>query len=317
MTAFLLKMEEQGALLSSIHLIGVSLGAHISGFIGAKLNGSIGRITALDPAGPEFTGKPPDSRLDPTDAQFVDVVHTDMDALGFRKPLGHIDYYPNGGGDQPGCPRTILAGSAYFKCDHQRSVYLFMNSINRTCDLIAYPCDSYIDFLDGKCLSCEKFENKRCPVFGYDVTKWKSSLVKRRQTKAFFSTNSWSPFCKTNYRVDIVTWNQETRWGFISLKLQSREQQVEADIDHKASEYKRYTERSLLAQFDRDLQPVDHISLSFTTGNALQPRHKLRVLRIRLTPLSSTNRPLCRYDLLLEEDREVIFKPIPCEDSNF
>lgn len=37
--------------------------------------------SALDPAGPMFTGNPPEDRLDPTDAQFVDVVHTDMDGL--------------------------------------------------------------------------------------------------------------------------------------------------------------------------------------------------------------------------------------------
>lgn len=37
--------QEKGLSLSSIHMIGVSLGAHISGFVGANMNGSIGRIT--------------------------------------------------------------------------------------------------------------------------------------------------------------------------------------------------------------------------------------------------------------------------------
>lgn len=37
--------QEHGASMSSLHMIGVSLGAHISGFVGAKLNGSVGRIT--------------------------------------------------------------------------------------------------------------------------------------------------------------------------------------------------------------------------------------------------------------------------------
>lgn len=36
-------------------------------------------FAALDPAGPQFTGTPPEDRLDATDAQFVDVLHTDID----------------------------------------------------------------------------------------------------------------------------------------------------------------------------------------------------------------------------------------------
>ncbi len=36
-------------------------------------------FAALDPAGPQFTGTPPGQRLDSTDAQFVDVLHTDID----------------------------------------------------------------------------------------------------------------------------------------------------------------------------------------------------------------------------------------------
>lgn len=35
-----------------------------------------------------------------------------LTALGFREPLGHIDFYPNGGTDQPGCPKTIFSGSS-------------------------------------------------------------------------------------------------------------------------------------------------------------------------------------------------------------
>lgn len=36
-------------------------------------------FTGLDPAGLMFDNSPPEDRLDPTDAQFVDVLHSDMD----------------------------------------------------------------------------------------------------------------------------------------------------------------------------------------------------------------------------------------------
>lgn len=313
----LLYFQEHGVSLSSVHLIGVSLGAHISGFIGSSLNGTIGRITALDPAGPLFTGKPPEERLDPTDAQFVDVLHTDIDALGFREPLGHIDFYANGGTDQPGCPPTIFSGGSYFKCDHQRSVFLYLESVERKCASRAYPCASYSDYLDGQCLNCERFGAAGCPVFGYDIIKWKDVLVSLGQTKTYFSTNKESSFCMTNYIVDIVTWNQEVRWGYITIKLHSGSKEAVATIDHKASKFKKFTQTKLLAQFDKDIQSVKKISLKFTTGNVFKPKYKLRVLRMRLIPVESKERPLCRYDILLPENEEVTFRPIPCEDNNF
>ena len=35
-----------------------------------------GVLLGLDPAGPYFEGTPPEVRLDPTDANFVDVIHS-------------------------------------------------------------------------------------------------------------------------------------------------------------------------------------------------------------------------------------------------
>lgn len=41
----LLTFQAQGASLDNIYMIGVSLGAHISGFVGKEYNGQLGRIT--------------------------------------------------------------------------------------------------------------------------------------------------------------------------------------------------------------------------------------------------------------------------------
>lgn len=40
-----LKFQREGASLDNIYMIGVSLGAHISGFVGKEYSGQLGRIT--------------------------------------------------------------------------------------------------------------------------------------------------------------------------------------------------------------------------------------------------------------------------------
>lgn len=66
----------------------------------------IGRITATDPGGPTFEHEKvtKEMRLAETDAEFVDVIHTDAGHYGFIAPIGHVDFYPNRGDKQPGCP---------------------------------------------------------------------------------------------------------------------------------------------------------------------------------------------------------------------
>jgi len=67
----------------------------------------------LDPAEPHFSNTSPMVRLDPTDASFVTAIHTDCNpfisgGLGITQPVAHIDFYPNGGRNQPGCNEGVL-----------------------------------------------------------------------------------------------------------------------------------------------------------------------------------------------------------------
>ena len=62
--------------------------------------------SGLDPAYPGFAIEKTDARLDITDAQFVDVIHTNSallfsGGLSFPKSIGHADFWPNGGSSQP------------------------------------------------------------------------------------------------------------------------------------------------------------------------------------------------------------------------
>ena len=76
-------------------------------------NKSISNQSGLDPAEPYFQYTVPAVRLDPSDANFVDVVHTDVASIisggfGMNQTCGHVDFYPNGGINQPGCKEAPI-----------------------------------------------------------------------------------------------------------------------------------------------------------------------------------------------------------------
>ena len=70
--------------------------------------------TGLDAASPYYEHEPPEVRLEESDADFVDAMHTDtrtilVKGFGIQQRSGHIDTYPNGGYEQPNC-RTLDNG---------------------------------------------------------------------------------------------------------------------------------------------------------------------------------------------------------------
>nr|CAI5822594.1 unnamed protein product [Callosobruchus analis] len=107
-------VDHLGVNPKDIHLIGHSLGAHVSGFAGRHLkNGTkVGRITGLDPAGPGFDDKAQTSGnfLNANDAQFVDAIHTGVMGFGSSRIAAHVDFYPNGGSCQQECS-CLLPGT--------------------------------------------------------------------------------------------------------------------------------------------------------------------------------------------------------------
>lgn len=94
-----------GMQLQDLTIVGHSLGCHISGLAAKQLksDGKIGVIVALDPASVLFDYFNTEKRLCDTDAEYVQVIHTDSGHYSFEYPLGHADFYPNGGRNQPGC----------------------------------------------------------------------------------------------------------------------------------------------------------------------------------------------------------------------
>lgn len=139
----------KGAKLSTVHVTGHSLGAHVAGVAGSLVSGTLSKITGLDPAAPLYGNENLADRLDKGDASFVEVIHTCGGLLGWSDPLGHVDFFPNDGTlIQPGCGLD-LAGA----CSHSRSHEYFGESITTSVGFYAYQCSSYNDYEDGNCYS--------------------------------------------------------------------------------------------------------------------------------------------------------------------
>ncbi|XP_048487441.1 phospholipase A1 [Plutella xylostella] len=129
--------------LRKFEVIGISLGGQISSFIAKsyyQLTGNkIPRIVALDPAGPCFRNNDANNRLDDSDADFVVTINTNIDGYGMAAPVGHVNFYVNGGEYQPGdiyyLPCTIM-------CSHTRAYFIWLVSIGNPDAFIGIKCDS-------------------------------------------------------------------------------------------------------------------------------------------------------------------------------
>jgi pancreatic triacylglycerol lipase len=99
---------------------------------------------ALDPAGPLFNFDDPDNRVAATDGVYVEVIHTNIDRLGFDQPIGQADFFPNFGRVMPGCESDLTG-----QCSHSRSHLFYAESINMA--FTSQECTSFTDIANGRC----------------------------------------------------------------------------------------------------------------------------------------------------------------------
>lgn len=131
-----------------IHIIGFSLGAHVPAFAANILKPyKVARITGLDPAMPFFITVSKDKKLDSSDAEFVDVLHTNAFVQGQFAMSGHIDFYMNGGIYQPGC----WTHDNPFTCNHHRAIEYYAESINSKSGFWGWPCTGMLGYLLDLC----------------------------------------------------------------------------------------------------------------------------------------------------------------------
>ncbi|CAB3242997.1 unnamed protein product [Arctia plantaginis] len=217
--------------LDNFHYIGHSLGAHLGGYCGHALQKKfylkLGRITGLDPAAPYFSKTVSLVRLDRSDAKYVDIIHSNavplyFSGFGITEPIGHVDFYPNGGSVQPGCKQynspsglsNDLSYQQFVKllgCNHERSYEYFIESIAPSCPFMAVQCESYDAFLAGNCTSCNN--HHYCIPMGY----YSYSIYRRLQVGGLVDTNSnialyaitgnTKPYCRVHYEVVVKVAN--------------------------------------------------------------------------------------------------------------
>ncbi|KAK1164314.1 inactive pancreatic lipase-related protein 1-like [Acipenser oxyrinchus oxyrinchus] len=241
---FLSVLEQDFKYFSSkVHLVGHSLGSHIAGEAGKRIPG-IARITGLDPAEPYFQNTPAEVRLDPTDALFVDVIHTDASCLipsvglGMMQAAGHLDFYPNGGEYMPGCSKNMLStvldldgiweGTTNFvACNHNRAIKYFTESITIPEGYLGFPCADYNTFQSGTCFNCSR---QGCPAMGYFADSYKV-LPGIVNEKFYLNTGGAKPYARWRYIVVLkLTGNRavsgDIRVALYGTKGNSRQHQL-------------------------------------------------------------------------------------------
>ncbi|XP_041483674.1 inactive pancreatic lipase-related protein 1-like [Lytechinus variegatus] len=195
-------VNNTSATYDQMHLIGGGMGAHVAGYAGST-GQQMARITGLDPAGSEgnpetfgLSGGPSrgqQCRLDITDAEYVDIIHTNAHSgldggyIGLPFQLGHQDFFVNNGINQPGCNEH---GEDEEVCNHGRALDYFIESVPLA-NYGSFPCEEKAHTLeelqDGAGVACNP-ENP-CPEMGYRAEK-----IKGDGFAYLVETNAESPY---------------------------------------------------------------------------------------------------------------------------
>ncbi|KAK0061900.1 inactive pancreatic lipase-related protein 1 [Biomphalaria pfeifferi] len=322
-------IKTKGVTAADFHLIGHSLGSHISGYAGERVPG-LGRITGLDPAGPYFENTDHTVRLDPTDAVFVDAIHTDSESLiqfglGLKQPVADLDFFPNLGRDQPGCTRNpftqisdwglIQGTSEVVACNHFRAIHFFTESINTRCPFMGYACNSEEDFTSGRCNSCG---SAGCAYMGFHADR---HVPPRGQTKKIFLTTSTrKPFCQ--YHLDVAVklssgTGQTERGKLFAIFTGDKGSTEKIQLNKDPMELRVGTTHTFKVGTDKDVGVLHSVTISFThVAPILNPSQwdvlglrnpKIYIAEVDVDNKESNSRTrLCTGGVSVESDKSIV-----------
>ncbi|XP_032515199.2 lipase member I-like [Danaus plexippus] len=158
--------------LSTLHMVGFDLGAHVAGFAGRLLDGQVARITGLNPSRGQWGEN--SQRLSSSDAVYVEVIHTDgigLVAYGVGDAIGDVDFYVNGGTNQPGCLLNNF-------CGHNRAWEVFAASLSNT-KLIGNECNTWLQVTLNTC------RGPTIEMGGNDLFKYASGMYRVNTGRRF------------------------------------------------------------------------------------------------------------------------------------
>ncbi|KFP33124.1 Pancreatic triacylglycerol lipase, partial [Colius striatus] len=193
-------------------------------------------LSGLDPAQPYFQDTPIEVRLDKSDAEFVDVIHTDSAPMipylgfGMSTPIGHLDFYPNGGKEMPGCAKNAISqivdldgiweGTRDFvACNHLRSYKYYSDSIIYPTGFLGYISTSYDTFEEGSGFPCPA---EGCPNMGHYADKFKGKIT-NDITKLYLNTGEARDFALWRYKVTVTLSGKRKVRGYVNVALYGSE----------------------------------------------------------------------------------------------
>ncbi|KAJ7325234.1 hypothetical protein JRQ81_018254 [Phrynocephalus forsythii] len=227
----------------------------------------------LDPAGIGFEGFPDMVRLDPSDAEFVDVIHSNAGqfpniGLGMLNATGDLDFYPNGGSIMVGCydaeiplPDYDHEGSlkdvrSVANCHHSRSHQYYRYSILYPLGFLGYPCESYESFQEGNCFPCPI---EGCPMMGHYADRFPGRLQKKN-TKYYLNTGPTEPFTMWRYNISVKLSGMSSVKGEINLAFHSKGEDIK-EYQIGSGDLKR--EQTYAKITDLEINPANAISIEF------------------------------------------------------
>lgn len=143
---------------------------------------------------PLFNSKDSVDTISTKSASYVEIVHSNGDYLGIQKPIGHADFYVNGGNLHPGCDEYFLKkyllahsfedevkkGQMFTAIDAVRTAFMKPLIVKMVCSHLVANL-MYAESINSKI----GFYGKTCKI-GIDLNKVDDIKVEQRQCTGDF-----------------------------------------------------------------------------------------------------------------------------------